>query len=644
MSKSIFSLGRHRQNLSRNAFDLSRKALFTAPSGALLPVFALEVQPNDHIKLDMASFTRTAPLNSAAYVRVNEQVDFFFVPYRLLWSMWPQFISRTNEYSSMLFASHMADRPFASEPGKPVNHSRVANMIPRIKGSDIFDVFFAKTNEAHTPKDVNYIGEDGDLFGIKKKYNAARLLNLLCYGFDGLDDGLRLKFSSGSISGSTPGGTTPTPHKDTGNSKERGGFGGRRDERAPKVDVYKSQTFNPFRLLAYQKIYNDYYRRTDYISQDLPSFNCDNATMNGYIDKSYLSSILEMRYLPLKRDYFTNVYPSNLWFGGIVDAEHGDQGLSKSQLSQINNFLGTVPIVGTYKTDNAQGQSPFGSSLVGVTLDSLKDSSVSGITADVITTASLRNAYAIEKLLTLMNVAGKNYRSQMETRWGIKTHSDFPDHALYLGSHNSKVQINEVVSTADSENSSSKSSLGEIVGRGLGAADGHVLDFDAKEHGVILGIYSNYSETTYNSHGVDPFNFKFGFVDYYQPEFDNLGMQPLIASAIFNDDPKGDHGFIGWQPRYSEYKTALDKVYGGFQSNGSKSIWTAPLLVDNFKKDDGTYRSVNIRDLSVNPHTLESIFAIKYDGTSDSDAFLVDASFRVTKVSSMSVLGEPMIN
>lgn len=639
MSKSIFSLGKHRQNLSRNAFDLSRKALFTAPSGALLPVFSLEVQPNDHVKLDMASFTRTAPLNSAAYVRVNEQVDFFFVPYRLLWSIWPQFISRTNEYSSMLFADHMALHPFVSEPAKSVGKSYVPNMIPRIKGSDIFDVFFAKIKENVTPTDSDYIGEKGDLFGIKKKYNAARLLNLLGYGFDGLDDGLRIKFSSGSIAGSTP-----TPNKDaTTHSKERGSFGDKRT--APKADVYKSQTFNPFRLLAYQKIYNDYYRRNDYISQDLPSFNCDNVVMDGYINKSYLGNILEMRYLPLKRDYFTNVYPSNLWLGGIIDADHGDQGIrDPKQLASINNFLGMVPLVGTNKVDGSS--SPFPGSVVAMRSQPVNFQDISGGISDTkaYTTASLRNAYAIEKLLTLMNVAGKNYRSQMETRWGIKTHSDFPDHALYLGSHNSKVQINEVVSTADSENSSSKSSLGEIVGRGLGAADGHVLDFDAKEHGVILGIYSNYSETTYNSHGVDPFNFKFGFADYYQPEFDNLGMQPLIASSIFNDDPKGDHGFIGWQPRYSEYKTALDKVYGGFQSNGSKSFWTAPLLVENFKKDDGTYRSVNIRDLSVNPHTLESIFAIKYDGTSDSDAFLVDASFRVTKVSSMSVLGEPLIN
>lgn len=363
MSKSIFSLGKHRQHLSRNAFDLSRKALFTAPSGALLPVFAQEVQPNDHVKIDMASFTRTAPLNSAAYVRVNEQVDFFFVPYRLLWSFWPQFISRTNDYSSMLFASHMADHPFVNEPGKSVNNSQIAKMVPRIKGKDIYDSFFQKFRDDLKITDDQYIGDKGDLFGIKNKYNAARLLNLLGYGFDGLDVGLRTVMSSGSISGSSP---TPAPDSEK-NKKDRGGFGGRRDH-TPKADVYKSQTFNPFRLLAYQKIYNDYYRRTDYKSQDLPSFNCDNVPMDGYISREFFGNIFQMRYLPLKRDYFTNVYPSNLWLGGINDAEHGDQGLKKGQLSMINNFLGVEPIVGTTKNG-----SPFPGSVVAIPSQSLTD-------------------------------------------------------------------------------------------------------------------------------------------------------------------------------------------------------------------------------------------------------------------------------
>lgn len=630
---SIFSLGSHRQQLSRNAFDLSRKALLTAPSGALLPVFTQEVQPNDHVTIKTSNFTRTAPLNSAAYVDIREQVDYFFVPYRLLWSFWPHFISRTNDYNSELLTSH--SNLVAGRAAKVGNRSgSVPTSIPMLKGEDIYYLYYAKNivdpNNRTNEPNPSFIGDKGDLFGIKKKYNAVRLLNLLGYGYDGLGNEFR--------TATPPGGTHTTTAKDREEfekkrqeQKDGRSFDKVHSGKEQSEDLIKSQSYNPFRLLAYQKIFNDYYRRDDYLGSDVSSFNID-AALGGSISRDSVSNIIEMRYLPLKRDYFTNVYPSNIYFGGITDSDHFSHGVDETKLNLINNYLGITPTV-SQEVKNHGGYS------VGVNLDEIKTRYNS-----VLSTASLRNAYAIEKLLTLMNVAGKNYRDQMETRWGIKTHTDTPDHALYIGSHNSKIQINEVVATSDSENTVSRSSLGEIVGRGLGAAQGDTISFDAKEHGIIMGIYSCYSQTLYNSHGVDRFNFKFGFADYYQPEFDNLGMQALVSSEIFNDDPQGDHGFIGWQPRYSEYKTALDKVYGAFQSRGTKSFWTAPLLVQNFQKDDKTYRSVNIRDLSVNPHTLESVFAINYDGTTDTDMFLVDLSFDVKKVSSMSVLGEPLIN
>ena len=635
MSNSIFSLGKHRQNLSRNAFDLSRKALLTAPSGALLPIFCQEVQPNDHVQIKTVSFTRTAPLNSAAYVRIKEQIDYFFVPYRLLWSYWPHFISRTNDYNSAALAalSHLRQGAFNPGANGTFKSGQVPTSVPLLKGEDLYYLYFTKQmireEDRENVKNPNYIGDDGDLFGIKKKYNAVRLLNLLGYGFDGLGNEFRTV--------TPPGGTHTTTAKD------REEFQKKRDEQKDgrsfekphsgkdfSYDLYKSQSFNPFRLLAYQKIFNDYYRRDDYLGSNIYSFNVDNA--GTYIDREFVDDMLQIHYLPLKRDYFTNVYPTNMYYGGLQDVDHLSQGVDENKLTQINNFLGVTPQI-LRETANHQGLG------VGVDLKEIQNKYNS-----ILSTASLRNAYAIEKLLTLMNIAGKNYRSQMETRWGIKTHSDHPDHAMYIGSHNSNIQINEVVSTSDSENSVSRSSLGEIVGRGLGAKESDTISFDAKEHGIIMGVYSCYSDTVYNSHGVDPFNFKYGFADYYQPEFDNLGMQPLVASTIFNDDPKMDRGYIGWQPRYSEYKTCLDKVYGAFQSRGSKSFWTAPLLVQNFQKDDKTYRSVNIRDLSVNPHTLESIFAINYDGSTDTDMFLLDLAFDVKKVSSMSVLGEPMIN
>lgn len=66
---------------SRNSFDLSYRNLFTAKVGELLPCFVQELNPGDSIKVNTSYFTRTAPLQSNAFTRLRENVQFFFVPY-----------------------------------------------------------------------------------------------------------------------------------------------------------------------------------------------------------------------------------------------------------------------------------------------------------------------------------------------------------------------------------------------------------------------------------------------------------------------------------------------------------------------------------------------------------------------------------
>ena len=80
------SLKSIRNKPSRNGFDLSFKKNFTAKAGELLPVMVKEVLPGDTIKINLKAFTRTQPVNTAAFARIREYYDFFFVPYDLLWN------------------------------------------------------------------------------------------------------------------------------------------------------------------------------------------------------------------------------------------------------------------------------------------------------------------------------------------------------------------------------------------------------------------------------------------------------------------------------------------------------------------------------------------------------------------------------
>ena len=85
-----------RNKVHRNGFDLSFRNTFTAKVGELLPVMVKEVIPGDKFNIDVSAFTRTQPVNTAAFTRLREYYDFYFVPNRLLWDKFPAFISQTR--------------------------------------------------------------------------------------------------------------------------------------------------------------------------------------------------------------------------------------------------------------------------------------------------------------------------------------------------------------------------------------------------------------------------------------------------------------------------------------------------------------------------------------------------------------------
>ena len=71
-------------HLPRNSFDMSYHSVFNSPAGLLLPAYVQDVTPGDFLKLDVSNFTRTLPVNTAAFARIKEKMDSFFVPYRLI--------------------------------------------------------------------------------------------------------------------------------------------------------------------------------------------------------------------------------------------------------------------------------------------------------------------------------------------------------------------------------------------------------------------------------------------------------------------------------------------------------------------------------------------------------------------------------
>jgi hypothetical protein len=142
------------------------------------------------------------------------------------------------------------------------------------------------------------------------------------------------------------------------------------------------------------------------------------------------------------------------------------------------------------------------------------------------------------------------------------------------------------------------------------------------------------------------------FEQFFQPEFDRLGHQPLNSYFLsclspYSGSNQGDTENKGWvqrvlgfQNRYLEYKTGIDRVHGQFCSGGSLSAWTAPRNSGILSINSAYY---NLYSLKVSPKILNSICSVTFDGSEPTDPILVDSHISIKAIRPMSVSDEPLL-
>lgn len=89
---SIFTQVQHAK-VKTNTFDLSHDRKMSMNMGELVPIFLMECVPGDKIKMSTSQMLRFAPLISPVMHRINVYTHFFFVPNRIVWDNWEDFIT-----------------------------------------------------------------------------------------------------------------------------------------------------------------------------------------------------------------------------------------------------------------------------------------------------------------------------------------------------------------------------------------------------------------------------------------------------------------------------------------------------------------------------------------------------------------------
>lgn len=605
----------------RNVFDLSQRHIFSAKAGQIIPVVCVDTVPGDKFELDLINIARTMPLNTAAFTRMKQSFDWVFVPYRALWSRFNEFIAQRNDPRSALYGTASMDNP-----------NMTPMYVPNLSLKDMFTAIYAQSGT-------------NDIMGFDKYENALRLMDMLGYG--------------------------DFAHSDVSSWQADAGC-------------------NLWHLLAYQKACCQFYRDSVHDPlADAFAFNVDDvqgtSVANSKLDyvrsAANVAKLFELRYKPWKKDIVTGTMPTmqygsvsavplsqqmigtaivpyaaatddfswrhsngNYYSAEAREVAQGGQLAPPTYLSEVvamndgTNTEGNLLVRNSSQYDTQvqlrQGhRHPNGTATF-----------PSGTTLfDVI---ALRKAEAIQKWKERTLRAGFHTDKQFEAHYGVSADEDGRWCADFIGSVDSYINIDEVITTANNNPTQGgtdvNNNVGDIAGKGVGVTRGSKMHFETNQFGVLMCLYSCTPEADYASYGLDPNNTLIERFDYFTSEFENLGLQ-AVPQSIYNLFDGAPTQVIGYGPRYWNYKTALDKVHGEFNyrrdgtaNSGTLYDWATPrrdLTVNNNLPTLGAYY--------VNPHILDSIFAVAADNKQSTDQFLINAMFEIKAIRGMSVIGLP---
>lgn len=614
---SLFNMSAVKNHPRRSGFDLSNRVCFTSKAGELLPVFWDIVYPGDSFRIKTQLFTRTQPLNTAAYTRIREYLDFYFVPLRLINKNLPTALMQMqdNPVQATGLSSNKVvttDIPWTSVSGSGFSSLGDINVLYQTSSKDF-----------------------SDLLGFNSLTQSAKLLMYLRYG--------NFLPSNANVTKSTSVGLSPSLDLRTSETSSTG---------------WTSMHILP--LAAYQKVYADFFRFTQWEKNQPYTYNFDwysggnilaSLTTQSLAERYYSDdNLFTLRYANWPKDMFMGVMPdSQLGDVSIVDAS-GSEGTFPVGLLDIHD--GTLRSGLLARSNSAPAEK---STLEMQTSAALNANTTYGVyaqraagLASSFTVLQLRMAEAVQRYREVSQFADQDARGQIMAHFGVSLSPVLSDKCVYLGGSSSNIDLSEVVNT-----NITGDNVAEIAGKGVGTGQGSFSgNFD--EYGIIIGIYHSVPLLDYVITG-QPQNLLYtNTADLPFPEFDSIGMQTIQFGRFVNSNSvKWTSGVdyrvqtMGYLPRFFDVKTRYDEVLGAFRS--TLKNWVAPLdpsyvskwLQSSVTSSGALTLNLNYGFFKVNPRVLDSIFNVKCDSSIDTDQFLTALYMDIKAVRNFDYDGMP---
>lgn len=377
------------------------------------------------------------------------------------------------------------------------------------------------------------------------------------------------------------------------------------------------QAFSPFRILAFNKIISDYYRQSDYTNANPMLFNIDDLESGSRI--------------PVQR--LANMF--HIWSGSSAVPDYSIYPFCKWNLDKI---IAVKPgqLYGSFNNPTGVNSHPSASFAL-VSNNGSVHVDFSSVSHGVSSTQDMRVARALEKLARVSMSAPKTFREQQKAHFGI-AEQDSIHSVRYLGSYRSDLEVGEVTATSNYEGSSNSNFLGEVAGKGTSRNQRNgVIKFHSDGYGIVMGIHYVKPDAEYTGNRLDPFVTMLNRSQFYCPEFDNLGLEPVLGSASYLNKSTNNN-VVGYASRYWYYKSRVNEVHGNFGKGRSFSPWA---IARNSLGDSVSLYSMN--RFFVDPNVTDTIFKVNYNHTEANDQFICHYRYDSTLVSDMSVNGTPIL-
>ena len=350
---------------------------------------------------------------------------------------------------------------------------------------------------------------------------------------------------------------------------------------------------NALPIRAYVKIWNEFFR--DENVGNAAVIKTDDANVD-YEDSSTdnIDTVLKLAYkggrcLPVNKfhDYFTSCLPYPQRGPAVTLPMEGNAPLrlgneNGTPIPALETGVGPEMVVGTSQNQNTPGSLTYtgrgGQNRKSMQFSGKKDGEVGAsgfLYADLSDTTAatindLRKAVAVQQYYEALARGGSRYREQVQALWNVTISDKTMQIPEYLGGGRYHVNVNQIVQTAEND----KSPLGETGAMSVTPINESSFTKSFEEHGFVIGVCCVRHNRSYQQ-GLERFWSREDRLDYYVPQFANLGEQPVKKKEIMLTGEATDEETFGYQEAWADYRMKPNRVSGLMRSNatGTLDFW-----------------------------------------------------------------------